>query len=528
MVLEARNPTQREVIKYTGVTGTQLTGVTRGQGGTTAKSHTQNSLIEMNLTSDDIQDLYEAFDTFSASVDNWHNIPHTVGTVTALGNRSYSVPITGTDITGIVSEGMRVRTNRTVAAPSTAFSLDGTNDYYVKTSPNKLTFTDDWVCSAWVYLTSYTAAATIISRQSGNGWKFDLTDGQVRMIGFDTAGANYRIITSFDAIPLNQWVHVAAQMDMSAYTLTSTTCYIMINGVEVKAALSQNGTPTSIVQAGNLEIGSASGGTSVFPGYIDQVAVYSAKVTQATILASMNQALTGSETNLASAYSNGSANDLNTTTPNNLTATNGATTVANSPFGNRGVSTEIDYGVITKKAFSTDTTLTIQVPEGCTLPTTGGIDTIDYSNVAVPYGFPRDKGRWQITLTLRDLLDNGASTTGVWYNIGGIYMKIPTGAWMMSGGGGVQSSSGASAYRYAGINMNTTAASGVGAEDAWAIGGGIIGTDAAGQAYIVPVARRHTTLTTYYLNLISGGTATALYILGDRTTFRIVFDNAYI
>lgn len=56
LVLEARNPTQREIIKFTGVSGTSITGVSRGQGGTTAKTHLRNALVEMNLTGEDLQE----------------------------------------------------------------------------------------------------------------------------------------------------------------------------------------------------------------------------------------------------------------------------------------------------------------------------------------------------------------------------------------------------------------------------------------------------------------------------------------
>lgn len=56
LVLEARNPTQREIISFTGVSGSQITGVTRGIGGTTAKAHIKGSLVEMNLTAEDIED----------------------------------------------------------------------------------------------------------------------------------------------------------------------------------------------------------------------------------------------------------------------------------------------------------------------------------------------------------------------------------------------------------------------------------------------------------------------------------------
>lgn len=54
LVLEARNPTQREIVTYTGVSGNQVTGVTRGVGGTTAKAHIKTALVEMNLTAEDL------------------------------------------------------------------------------------------------------------------------------------------------------------------------------------------------------------------------------------------------------------------------------------------------------------------------------------------------------------------------------------------------------------------------------------------------------------------------------------------
>lgn len=55
LVLEARNSTKREIITYTGVTGNDITGVTRGAEGTSASSHLKNSLVEMNLTAGDLQ-----------------------------------------------------------------------------------------------------------------------------------------------------------------------------------------------------------------------------------------------------------------------------------------------------------------------------------------------------------------------------------------------------------------------------------------------------------------------------------------
>lgn len=451
-------------------------------------------------------------------------------TVTALGNNSFQMVFNSVDYSGILSAGMKGLAVRSTPAPNTAFSLDGSNDYYVKTSPNKLTFTDDFVCSAWVYLTSY-ASATIVSRYNGtSGWELSLlSDGRVIMSGYNAGAANTRNVISYQSLPLNRWVHVAGQLDMSAHTATTTTSYVMLDGVDVPAQVTQGGTnPTALIQAGNLEIGSRNGGTQPFPGYLDQVAVYSAKVTQATILASINRALTGSETNLASAYSNGSVNDLNTTTPNNLTATNGATTVASSPFGNRGVSTTNEYFVTMSVAYSTNTTVIVQVPEGCQLPTnSSGISYVYYSTQDNPYGFPRSRGRWQLALLIRVLIDKGSATANTWYNLVGLNIKKPAGEFMLSGSGVIQAS-GTTVYRNAQININATSASLVGAEDAWGMGSGTANADNAAMFSIQPTPRSTTTLTTYYLNILSSDTATNLFILGDRGTFRIIFENAYI
>jgi len=366
------------------------------------------------------------------SAEGWSPLGATPDTVTANGNKSYDLVFNGTDLTDTITEGMRIRTARTVAAPIQCTSLNGTTQYYSKTSPNKMTVTDDFVVSAWVNLTAYGAESSIVTRFNGtSGWLLCVnSSGQVYFNGSNGGSGNTSRITSYQSIPLNKWVHVAAQLDMSAFTATTTTSYVMINGVDVPASVSRTGTnPTALIQAGNLEIGSYNGGTAPFPGKIAQVAIYSAKVTQATILASMNQGLTGSETNLASAYSfNNSITDLNTTTPNDLTANGSAVaTNADSPFGNSGVSTTIDYGIVMKKAFSTNTTLTIQVPEGCTIPTSGGVSSVDYSTQAVPYGFPRAGGRWRLEVISYAQFTQTSPTVNTWYNRHNIL--IPTGEW---------------------------------------------------------------------------------------------------
>jgi hypothetical protein len=303
-----------------------------------------------------------------------------------------------------------------------------------------MTFTDDFVVSAWVKLSAYPAAVgAIASRYNGtSGWDLEIeSDGTIVLIGFNAGGSNVSYVQSYQSAPLNKWVHIAAQLDMSAFTATTTTSYVMIDGVDVPAKVTRAGTnPTALVQAGNLEIGSRNGGANPLSGKLAQVAIYSAKVTQATILASMHQGLAGTETSLISAYSfNNSINDLNANA-NNLTANGSAVaTNADSPFGGQAdgtISSTLDYAIITKTAFSTNTTLTVQVPEGCTIPTSGGVSAVSYSTQSAPYLFPRSKRKWVLEHLNVNNASQGSPVAGTWYNNTGLQLTVPIGEWEVS------------------------------------------------------------------------------------------------
>ena len=86
----------------------------------------------------------------------------------------------------------------------------------------------------------------------------------------------------------------------------------------------------------------------------------------------------------------------------NLTASGSATaTNADSPYGTQGsglISSTLDYAIVQSATFSTNTTLTVQVPEGCTIPTSGGVSAVAYSAQRNPLWFSRTKG--QVALNL--------------------------------------------------------------------------------------------------------------------------------
>lgn len=475
----------------------------------------------------------------SSSVSSgWTDLGYTPNTITYNSNRSYDLVFNSTDLTSTISNGMRLKLSRLVSAPTRCTSLNGTNQYYSKSSPAGTTFTDDFVVSAWVKLSSYPSADSgVVSRYNGtSGWIFYIdTSGRVVLGGYNGGAGNNSKVISSQSIPLNKWVHIAAQLDMSSFTATTTTSYIMFDGLDTPASVTRGGTnPTALIQAGNLEIGSFNAG-GFLPGKIAQAAYFNAKVTQATIRTYISQGLAGTETSLVSAYSfDNSINDLSSNA-NNLTANNSAVaTNADSPFAqdDNGTPTgSTDVAIIQANSFSTNTTITVQVPEGCTIPTSGGISAIAYSTQKMPFGFPANQEKWTV-LTL-NTLDSVQSSpvNGTWYNPNTISLTIPVGAWQIAYMANLNwNTSGAQTDSYAAITLSTANNSESDVElSCWGRLGGASGT----LRYNVATTRMKgltlSSATPYYLNIKSMGGAISTigtYGLTGATIVRAV--NAYL
>lgn len=356
---------------------------------------------------------------------------------------------------------MRLRTTRTVTAPTGAISLNGTTQYANKTSPAGMTFTDDFVVSAWVKPTSYSDSG-IISRYNGtSGWILEFTaTGQIRLSGFNGGAGNTSYVQSYQSLPLNKWTHVAAQLDMSTFTATTTTSYVMLDGVDVPATVTRAGTnPTALVQAGNLEIGTFNAG-AFFPGNIAQVAIYNAKVTQANVRATISQTLSGSETSLISAYKLDQASgltDLNTGNANNLTAQGSPTYSTDSPFSVDATGTpggSYDYAIVQKIA---TTVATVSVPEGNTIPTSGGVSAVDLSAYKAPFGMPQQQERWTIEFILATST-TAAATLNTWYNSGSAKLTVPVGSFVLGYTGNFYAFAGGASSGGNSTNLSYTAA----------------------------------------------------------------------
>jgi len=376
---------------------------------------------------------------------DWNTIATAPTTITNLGQRSYSLVYPSVDLTSTIHPGMRLRTTRTVSAPTQCTSLNGTTQYYTKTSPTGVSFTASWTQIAKIYLTSYpTVAAGIQGRRNGatEGWAMYIDASGCLVVSGCRVAGNSKSAVSTQSVPLNRWVDVAVSMDMTAGATSGATWYI--DGVSVPGVVTQTGTATAIVQGTTaMTVGSVeSAGNYFFPGKIAQCAVFSGIVSQANIREYQSRPLLGTETNLISAYSfNNTINDLNTTNANNLTAVASAVaTNADSPFGLNSYGTPtgtLDYALVQAVSYGApDTTVTVQVPWGCTIPTTGGVTTSTYSSVKAPYGFPVSQDRWVIetkfAATAATILQASGTTIGTVYNFNTLNLSVPVGRFLLS------------------------------------------------------------------------------------------------
>lgn len=430
----------REVIFFNSKTASKVIcpSVANGRGfdGSTATTHLSGANVIMAPVADYFRYIKYIATTSTAA---WKPLGYVPDTITDNGNGSWTMVFNSVDLTSFISNGMRLKGTPTTAQPTQCTSLNGTTQYYNKTTPSGLTFTDDFTAFAWVKPSAY-QIAPIIERCDGteaNGWALKLdASGRPYIIGLNGGSANYKQYLAYQSAPLNRWSHVAGTLDMSGGTST-----LYLNGALIPGITNSSGTnPTALVNTGNLAVGTnGSQANQFFAGKLAQVGVGTTVLSAANIRIIKNQGLTAAlctTYNIASAYSfNNSINDINTGTANNLTAQGSAVaTNADSPFGqdDRGTPGTSEWGVVTSRSFSTNTTITVQAPEGScwpTSPASSAISAMYYSTEKVPFGFPNSVGRWYVECVYVSNVASAALTANTWKTITGAYITVPIGAW---------------------------------------------------------------------------------------------------
>lgn len=354
--------------------------------------------------------------------------------VTENGNRSADITFAST-VANILTPGMRIRTTRTVAAPTyMGGAFNGTNHYFTKVTPTSTlsTVTSAWTMMAHVEPTAY-AQSVIMGRADNtlaNGFILRIeADGRIAAVHFSGGIGNYKVCTSYQSLPLNKKSHVAATYDGAGSYL------IYLDGVLIPSATVGVGTnPASAGTGGDFSIGRPGAyNAQYWTGYISGCGVFNAVLSAATIRSYKNQVLSGSETNCIGAWSlNNTGVNQQAAGTNDLTATNSVSYTVRSPYatnanGNAGGS--LDYAIVTNVS---TTVATVQYPEGCAIPTSGGISAVDYSGVKAPFGMPMQRGRWQIITVFASSLLGAFGAINNWTSLTGYTgTSIPVGSWRL-------------------------------------------------------------------------------------------------
>lgn len=368
----------------------------------------------------------------AAANKGWIPLVSPPNSISVLGQHSYNMVFNSADLTAILSIGARLQAIRSATAPVQCANLNGTTQFFSNSSPSGLTFTNNFSEAAHIKLKAYSASTQVIaSRFNGtSGWLFGIDPGgRVILEGLNAGAINFRYVLSQQSVPLNKWVRVAAWLDMAGFT--TATCGVSIDDVSVPIVLTSNGSnPTALIQAGNLEIGSTNGGTLPFNGEITQLEIFNAIISPSTLSSYGGQTITGSETNVVGAWT--LSNSLVDLSPSNnaLTANGSATTTtADSPFAQGVAAGTTEYGIVTGIVFSTNTTVTVQVPEGSMLPTSGSLSALSYATVKIPFGFPVQRNKWRISSILSVTNAVASNATYSSFLSGGWSLNVPTGSW---------------------------------------------------------------------------------------------------
>jgi hypothetical protein len=352
---------------------------------------------------------------------------------------------------------MRVKLTRTVTAPTGCLSLNGSSQYASKGAG---TFTGlstgtTWTFKAKLKLNSYkTQVITSFDDGSTNILQiYTNASGQIILAGGTYAATD--TVTSYQSHPLNKWFEVTGSI-----TIGTPTGEITMDGAMIPSYVSASAATTFTAGSTTFYVGRNAAG-NYLDGEIAQVEVFNAIISASTLRSQSSQTITGSETNALAAYKLDQASGLNdlTTNANNLTASGSPSYATDTPFAG-GATGTTEYGIITANAFSTNTTLTVQVPEGYAIPTTGGVSAVSYSTQDTPYGFPRDKGRWEVVSNYRTQTSTAFGGTGSWYAATGISMSVPVGSWRVGHAGSFILSSTVSGVRDGNWTLSATTPSG--------------------------------------------------------------------
>jgi hypothetical protein len=357
---------------------------------------------------------------------DWRPLGVTPTVVSSNGQKEHVIRFASVDYSGTIPVGGKLRIPRTGTTPTASMAFVASSAQYAsKASPTGISFVDDYTLEAWVYLDSYaTDYQGIISRRDADVSGFSLSisaNGQIEVASLNSSA--YRLVQTYQSIPLNKWTHVAATVDLSGGTWIT-----YIDGVQVTNYMfATTGTVSAIIQpAQPIVLGSRKSSTQLLTGKVANARVWSTIRTAAEIRDNMNKENPASTTGLVAHYKgNGSWND-SSTNANHLTAVGGAVnSFASHPYS------AIEYAIVTKVTYTGgNTDVTVFTGSGCLPNETFGASS--YSTARTPFGFPADRSKWRLSAIDRSAATQPSPLANTWYNPVSFRMAIPTGSWDLS------------------------------------------------------------------------------------------------
>lgn len=394
------------------------------------------------------------------NVGQWAGIGSACIAVTNEGNRSSTLTF-ASSVASKVSPGMRLLLEKTV--PGNAYMggiFNATNQYFTVSPTGALaTITNNFTLMAHIMPTAYVDGIICGRSDAASNNALELrmvSNGTLAVYCFNGGVGNYRAVFTYQSVSLNKKSHVAVTWASGAVAL-----YIDGISVPVTGPTTSGTAPTTAGTGGDWSVGRKGAyAGNYFAGYISNVAVFNAALTASLIRQYSTYKSSSSEPSCIGAWSldNTAVNQVAAGT-NDLTAMNSVGYTAASPHGQ--LSNYIDASKAIALVMAVNgSTVTVQTPEGVTIPTTGGITAVSYATSGVPFGWVVDEARWMITSIYRITSQQTSPAAGTWYNPSSRKLNIPTGTWKYIGHTGtVSGTAGGGSAPYVNCSMGTSPSS---------------------------------------------------------------------
>lgn len=183
-----------------------------------------------------------------------------------------------------------------------AMHFDNVDDYINVGQYLNFDNTDAFTVEAWVKTNEGSGYHQIICKLDSTykGWGFQMVDGKLSgYLYADYVGAVFIYETGATTISDNAWHHVAMVYN------GASQIKLYVDGTQETTTPLSGGVLSSITNTGNTIIGSYDGNTSgidLWPGYIDELRVWNAALSNPTIGVNYTTELNGNEANLALYY----------------------------------------------------------------------------------------------------------------------------------------------------------------------------------------------------------------------------------